>query len=260
MTLPRFPDKAALPAAYTPSMFLDAIRTVGWEPGIVPQTVLYTYARFELYLSTQPDAFTPNHMLGTGPGRFFIVNDTQGAVGINCLGIGPSATAAQLELQAALGARRFILVGTAGGLHPDQQPGDVVVPTEAVRTDGTSDHYAPADVPAVPDHALAGQLDAALRSRGVATSLAPCWTTAAPFRTTREEVEFYAGHGVRAVEEEVAALFVVAAARDVEAAAALVIDGVPTTDTGWRVDLATAQQQLQTVFAATIDFATQLHR
>ena len=191
MALPRYQGKETLPASYTPSVFLDALRASGWEPGVVPATVIYTYARFELYLANQPNAYTPNHMLGTGPGRFFLVNRTDGTVGINCMGTGPSATAAQLELQAALGIRRALIVGTAGGLHPNQQPGDVVVPSEAVRTDGTSDHYALADVPARPDEALAGRLDEFLRSRGLDTSTAPCWTTAAPFRTTTEEVEFY---------------------------------------------------------------------
>ena len=85
--------------------------------------------------------------------------------------------------------------------------------------------------------------------------MAPCWTTAAPFRTTNQEVEFYAGHGVRAVEEEAAALFVVAEARGVEAAAALVIDGTPTLDGRWNVDLQAAQQRLQQVVADVIDFA-----
>ncbi len=260
MALPRYQGKETLPASYTPSVFLDALRASGWEPGVVPATVIYTYARFELYLATQPNTYTPNHMLGTGPGRFFLVDRTDGTVGINCMGTGPSATAAQLELQAELGVRRALIVGTAGGLHPNQQPGDVVVPSEAVRTDGTSDHYAPADVPARPDEALAGRLDEFLRSRGLDTSTAPCWTTAAPFRTTTEEVEFYARHGVRAVEEEAAALFVVAQACGVQAAAALVIDGIPTPDGRWDVDLRTAQTGLQRVFADTIDFAGALDR
>jgi uridine phosphorylase len=241
-------------------LFSDAIRRHGWEPGVVPETVVYTYARFELHLASQRDLFTPNHMLGTGPGRFFLVNNSNGRVGINCLGTGPSATAAQIELQAELGVRRVIIVGTAGGLRLDQHPGDVVVASEAVRTDGTSDHYAAPDVAALPDEALTGQLNEFLQSRGVGTCVAPCWTTAAPFRTSNAEIEFYSDLGVRAVEEEAAALFVVAAARGIHAAAVLVVDGVPTPDGRWHLDLTTAQQQLQTVFATTIDFATSLNR
>jgi hypothetical protein len=53
---------------------------------------VFTYARFELYLAAHPEAYTPNHMLGPGPGRFFLVNaalssrfaDALDAAGIAC--------------------------------------------------------------------------------------------------------------------------------------------------------------------------------
>ena len=38
-------------------------------------------------------------MLGPGPGRFFLVNATEGRVAVNCPGIGAPAAAAQLEVQ-----------------------------------------------------------------------------------------------------------------------------------------------------------------
>jgi uridine phosphorylase len=248
-------DKADEPAVYTPRVFLDALSGIGWEPGVVPETVIYTYARFELFLATRPDSYTCNDMLGSGPGRFFIVNDTDNRVGINCLGIGPSATAAQLELQAELGVRNVLVIGTAGGLTPDQAPGDVILPTSAVRADGTSDHYAPRDRPARPDPELSELFNAHLETRGIAGQTAPCWTTAAPFRTTAVEIAYDSGRGVRAVEEEVAALFTVGAARGLRTAAALVLDGVPTSDGGWHIDLVAAQRQLQAVFTATVEFA-----
>jgi len=258
VTLEPFRDKARLPALYTPTVFLDALRAIGWQPGVVPPTVIYTYARFELYLSTHPTLFTPNNMLGTGPGRFFLVNDTDNRGGINCLGVGPSATAAQLELQAALGVRQVLLIGTAGGLSIDQQPGDVVVPTSAVRADGTSDHYAPPDEAAVPDPSLRAELTAFLDASGIASAEAPCWTTAAPFRTTADEITYYRERGVRAIEEEVAALFVVGSAVNIRTAAALVLDGVPTDDGSWHLDLAAAQQTLQPLFTVSIEFAATL--
>lgn len=251
-------DKADEPALYTPRVFLDALGDIGWEPGVVPQTVIYTYARFELYLATRPDLYTCNDMLGTGPGRFFVVNDTDSRVGINCLGTGPSATAAQLELQAELGVRNALLIGTAGGLTSDQAPGDVVLPSSAVRADGTSDHYAPSDRLARPDRELAERFNARLETDGIAGQTAPCWTTAAVFRTTAAEIAYYREHGVRAVEEEVAALFTVGAARGLRTAAALVLDGIPTPDGSWRLDLAVAQRQLQAVFTATVQFAVTL--
>jgi uridine phosphorylase len=158
-------------------------------------------------------------------------------------------------LQAELGVRNVLLVGTAGGRLPDQSPGNLIFPSAAVRADGTSDHYAAPGEAAVPDAALAAEFEAFLIAAGLAGERAPCWTTGAAFRTTAEEVGFYAARGVRAVEEEVAAVFTVGAARQVRTAAALVLDGVPTAEGGWHLDLGTAQQRLQALFGATVEFA-----
>src|SRR4051812_41749839 len=207
MSVPLFSGKWSLGTRYPASLFIDHLRSAGWTPGVVPASVIYTYARFELYLATRPDLFTSNDMLGTGPGRFFLVNGSDNRVAINCLGIGPSATAAQLELQAELGVRRVVILGTAGGLTTGLHPGDIVVPTEAVRADGTSDHYAHPDTPALPHPELAGGYAAHLEGLGHAVHRGPTWTTAAAFRTTAEEVDHYSSHGVLTVEEEAAALF-----------------------------------------------------
>lgn len=221
----------------------------------MPRTLIYTYQRFELYLATRPDLYTPNHMLGTGPGRFFVVNDTGEQVGVNCLGTGPSLTANQLELQAALGVRHVLLIGTAGGLTPDQAPGDIVHPDSAVRADGTSDHYLPLGAPAAPDRELFSAFVKFLAVRNLRGTTAPCWTTAAPFRTSRQELVHYRAEGVRAVEEEVASLYAAAQVLAVRTAATLVLDGVPTEDGTWHIDFAAAQARLQQLFAATLEFA-----
>jgi hypothetical protein len=115
---PSLPGKHAGSSAYPPSAFLDALRAGGWEPGPVPESVVFTYARFELYLAAHPEAYTPNHMIGTGPGRFFLVNATGGRVGVNCLSAGAPAAAGQLEVQAELGVRRCVSIGTATRCPP----------------------------------------------------------------------------------------------------------------------------------------------
>jgi len=44
MTIPRLERKWQLDASYAPRHFLDSIRALEWQPGIVPQSVIYTYA------------------------------------------------------------------------------------------------------------------------------------------------------------------------------------------------------------------------
>jgi len=254
---PTVPDKHSYPSAHRPAEFLDALRAGGWEPGPVPESVVFTYARFELYLAAHPEAYAPNHMLGTGPGRFFLVNATDGRVGVNCLGIGAPAAVAQLEVQAELGVRRCVSIGTAGGFQAGQEPGDVVLLTSAVRDEGTSYHYLPADAPALPDAALTGGFGAALDAAGLAHTAGATVTTDAPYRTTPEEIRVHRADGARSLEMEAAALFALGQVRGLPVASAVVIDAVPDdVGTAFRMDRQRAREVLRELFAATIDFLT----
>jgi uridine phosphorylase len=250
---PTVPDKHGQPGAYRPAAFLEALRAGGWEPGPVPESVVFTYARFESYLAAHPEAYTPNHMLGPGPGRFFLVNATGGRVGLNCLGIGAPAAAAQLEVQAELGVSRCVSIGTAGGFQASQEPGDVVLLTSAVRDEGTSYHYLPAGSPAVPDEALTRRFAGALDAAGIARTAGATVTTDAPYRTTAEEIRVHRASGARSLEMEAAALFAVGQVRGLPVASAVVIDGVPDeAGTAFRIDNRRAAEVLRELFAATI--------
>src|SRR5215813_6866688 len=51
-----------------------------------------------------------------------------------------------LEQLIALGARRLLYLGFCGALIPSYRIGDLFLPTRAVREEGTSYHYVPAEV------------------------------------------------------------------------------------------------------------------
>lgn len=226
MTFLAVPGKHAYSSAYPPIAFLDALRADGWEPGRVPESVVFTYAHLEFYLAHIPEQYEPNHMLGVGPGRFFLVNSTDGRVAVNCLGIGAPAAAAQLEIQVQLGVKRCLSIGTAGGLQLGQQPGDIVLLTQAIREEGTSYHYLPPDAPAVPDNGLTAQLGQALDQAGLTHATGSTVTTDAPYRTTPDEIRHHRLNEVSTVEMEAAALFAVSQVRSIPTASAVVIDSV----------------------------------
>ncbi len=72
-------------------------------------------------------------------------------VSVTSTGIGgPSASIAMEELYRC-GARTFIRVGTCGGMQLDVKGGDLVIASGAIRMEGTSKEYAPAEFPAVAD-------------------------------------------------------------------------------------------------------------
>ncbi len=68
----------------------------------------------------------------------------------------------------ALGARRLLRVGTAGGLQPGIGIGDLVIATAAVRDESTSDAYVPRGFPAVADPWLVAALCRAAERLGLA--------------------------------------------------------------------------------------------
>jgi len=70
-------------------------------------------------------------------------------VSVTSTGIGGPSAAIALEELCRCGSRTFIRVGTCGGMQLDVLGGDLIIPTGAVRMDGTSKEYAPIEFPAV---------------------------------------------------------------------------------------------------------------
>lgn len=144
---------------------------------------------------------------------------------------GPSAAIAMEELT-VLGVKQFIRVGTCGGMQLDVQGGDLIVPTGAIRMEGTSREYLPLEFPAVADFPLVRELaDAAARlglraHTGVVQSKDSFYGQHEPARMPVGPDLMYRWQawekgGALASEMECAALFTVAASLHVHAAAVL---------------------------------------
>lgn len=63
-------------------------------------------------------------------------------------GMGSPAAANGLEMIAANGGRSVVVFGACGGVVPEVAVGDLIVASEAVRGEGTSAYYSPADTEA----------------------------------------------------------------------------------------------------------------
>jgi uridine phosphorylase len=134
---------------------------------------------------------------------------------------GPSAAIVITEL-AELGARRLLRTGTCGALEPWFTLGDLLVVSEALPRDGTSAVLGGSG-PLKPDPVLLESLRAAAgphahTGRTVSTDL---------FYDTPEGAD---PEGAVAVEMETATLFALAARRDLEAAALLIVSDLIAED------------------------------
>jgi purine-nucleoside phosphorylase len=136
-----------------------------------------------------------------------------------------------LEKLIALGAKKIILYGWCGSLRQQLHAMDVLIPTEALSEEGTSQHYQ-ADKTRnaiTPDPILRTRLCDGLSEAGIDFQQGPLWTTDAPYRETRTKVVAYGEQGVYGVDMEYAALCTVAAFRGVELAAVMLV-----SDELWR--------------------------
>lgn len=79
-------------------------------------------------------------------------------VSVTSTGIGGASASIAMEELVKIGAKKFIRVGTCGGMDLDVKGGDIVIATGAIRMEGTSREYAPIEFPAVADLGITNAL------------------------------------------------------------------------------------------------------
>ncbi|NTW03673.1 MAG: nucleoside phosphorylase [Oscillochloris sp.] len=226
MPLPQHPGKYHSQAVFEPIDHLDYFRGLGMAPhGPGPRGVIFCYQRSLLRHIVAHEEPTPVPCV---VGRLYPLPSTGGTVAVAAeFGIGAPAAAMLMELLIAMGVRRFITIGTAGGIDPRLKFGDLTVCTTAFRDEGVSHHYLEDTSPTVaPDTRLTEAFGAALSAAGAAATHGPTWTTDAAFRETRAEIAYYQERGVLSVEMEAAALFAICRMRGASIAGGFVISDV----------------------------------
>ncbi len=131
-------------------------------------------------------------------------------------GIGAPLAAGLLEEVIARGCRKFIACGGCGVLDKDIAVGHLLVPTAALRDEGTSYHYLPPSREVLANHDGVAAVETVLKRHQVDYLLTKAWTTDAIYRETPDKVKAYLAEGCLAVEMEAAAFFAVAQFRGVD--------------------------------------------
>jgi uridine phosphorylase len=136
-------------------------------------------------------------------------------LGVTHPGLGGPLAAGMLEEAIAMGCSKFIVCGSAGVLQRNIAMGHLIVPTSAVRDEGTSYHYLPPSREVEARADVVAAICRVLDAEGVQYARAKTWTTDAFYRETPGKIARRRAEGCVTVEMEAASLFAVARFRDV---------------------------------------------
>ncbi len=155
--------------------------------------------------------------------RLFLVTRGNGPVVLTTSPYGAPSAVMLLEELIAFGVNRVVFVGYCGSIQEGIGLGEIVLPTRAVREEGTSYHYLPRAEECRPDRMLLDELHRCVQQTGVSAIKGAIWTTDALYRETRKKIEAYRVEGVLAVDMEMSAVFAVGAVRSVGVVALLLV-------------------------------------
>jgi DeoD family purine-nucleoside phosphorylase len=148
-------------------------------------------------------------------------------VSVQSTGMGCPTAAIVMEELIQLGVKRYLRVGTCGGLQTDLSLGDLIVALTAVAADGTARHYV-GEEPHCPtaDWELVHGAFHAAKELGQAIRLGPIASSDTFYDPDEGRHERWSSRGVLAVEMEAAVLFTIAALRGVRAGCLLTVSDI----------------------------------
>jgi DeoD family purine-nucleoside phosphorylase len=148
-------------------------------------------------------------------------------ISVQATGMGCPSAAIVMEELIQLGVKRFVRVGTCGGLQPDLSLGDLIVSLTAVPADATAQHLV-GNEPHCPtaDWELVQGAMHAVKEIGQSMRVGPIVSSDVFYNPDAGQYERWSQRGILAVEMEAAILFTLGALRGVQAGALLTVSDV----------------------------------
>lgn len=183
-----------------------------------PETVLVCYQQSTmLYLLKQYPELRPSSAVT----HFYLSKEGQAGI-LGDWGVGAPGLAIKMEELIALGAKRFIAVGTAGTLLNAHQVGDCIICPKALAEDGVAHHYLPKNQHTVAaDPEMISEWNRFAKERPFQSAMA--WSFSALFRETVADVHRVRELGCSVVEMEAATLYAIGQEKRVQTLSLFVI-------------------------------------
>lgn len=148
-------------------------------------------------------------------------------------GMGSANAATIMDLLSAIKPTAVLFLGKCGGLKKANNLGDYVMPIAAIRGEGTSNEYLPAEVPSLPAFSMMRAISSAIRDRGkdywtgtVYTTNRRVWEYDDRFK------EYLKSTRAMAVDMETATIFTVGFANRIPTGALLLVSDRPMISDG----------------------------
>ena len=198
--------------------FIEFLKRNGkWNDVAAPETLIICF---------QPEAqkaLTKKYDSPKIKGMRFSTILEEEKLGVCTFRMGAPAAACAMDEFAAWGVKKFIVVGIAGSIVQEINPGEIILCDRAFRDEGTSHHYLDSSEDIHASEGLCNLLENKLGEKGYRFKRGAAWTTDAPYRETMEDVKYFSSRGALVVEMELAALFAVAKYKKVEIAAVVTV-------------------------------------
>src|SRR5215467_7837240 len=212
------------PSAFTPENLIDDVRRSRQIPaGIVPPLCILEFDGDITDWLVRDGMAKPFGAWACFHTSMFTMDLEDVTCGIIARTIGgPYAVLIAEQLQAA-GAKLIIGLTSAGRVSPDLPVPCLVVANSAIRDEGTSYHYLPPDREVACKSPVVPLLGRELLVTGWAVRSGKVWTTDAPYRETKTQLNRWAREGALAVEMQAASLFAFGVARQASVASVAMV-------------------------------------
>jgi len=137
--------------------------------------------------------------------------------------IGAPIGSSALDTAIARGVTEVFILGLCGAVSSDLRIGDLVIPDEAIREEGTSYHYALSGLAARPDKSAYLKLKKYTENTELTVHTGKTVSTDAPYRQTINTELGWREAGIIGVDMEMSALLTVAKYRDIPAVGLFVV-------------------------------------
>jgi AMP nucleosidase len=177
-------------------------------------------------------------------------------------GMGSPMAATMMDLLTAIQPKAVLFLGKCGGLKKNNKIGDLILPIAAIRGEGTSNDYLPAEVPALPAFALQKAISTTIRDHSrdywtgtVYTTNRRVWEHDKRFKKYLKTLR------AMAVDMETATIFTTGFANKIPTGALLLVSDQPMIPEGVKTaesDSNVTEQYVETHLRIGIDSLKQL--